>query len=326
MSFYKGKKVVVVGGSGFIGSHVVDCLLEQEADVAIVDNLSGGNYQPSNIIHYNLDITIEKSEKALETIFRNVDYVLNYAATPYIPDCINNPIKAIQTNTVGALRVIEAAREAKVTRILQVTSAEVYGNSQYYDEDVTALEAPSTYAASKVCADFLSRNRYVEVGAPVITLRQFNCIGERETHPYVVPEIINQIDNSPAEGTIKVRLGKNTKRDFMYVGDAAEIALELLEKGTLGEAYNLGAETSIEIYDLAYKIAGIMRYDQPIKVVTDESRFRPNDIDCLTSDNSKIHAVLGHFNTTSLEDALTLAIEDYKENGWNWERQHEKAN
>jgi nucleoside-diphosphate-sugar epimerase len=172
----------------------------------------------------------------------------------------------------------------------------------------------STYGVSKVAADGLVQVRWREAKVPAIAMRQFNCVGERETHAYVIPEIINQLSISDT-----VKLGNNSFRDFQYSGDAVRMAVELLEKGEFGEVYNMGSEGGIKIYDLANLIGELMGYDS-IEIVVEQSRVRPWEIWHLQSDNTKLYSVIGKKEPTPLRVALERTIEYYRDNNskWDW--------
>jgi len=146
-------------------------------------------------------------------------------------------------------------------------------------------------------------------------MRQFNCVGERETHAYVIPEIIHQLDKSNS-----INLGNNSFRDFQYSGDAVSMAVELLEKGEFGEVYNMGSEGGIKIYDLAHLIGKLMGHEEVI-INVDQARVRPWEIWHLQSDNTKLYSVIGQKTPTALEEALRKTIDYYYENGksWDWE-------
>lgn len=327
----EGKKVCVVGGAGFLGSHLVNQLIDLKCEVTVLDNLSVGRMQfvNSKAVFMQCDIKGSFSNEQMETEFQGIDYVFNYSSMPYIPVCLEHPIEVINTNTLGALRVVEAAHKAGVKRILQVSSAEVYGNTNVgprvmgnENSGYCTVSPISTYGISKAAIDLLCQYRFKEAGVPVIILRQFNCVGERETHPYVIPEIIDQIHkaNVHADMTIAIRLGANTRRDFMYAGDATAMAIELLEHGELGQTYDLGSESNITIHDLARLICEIMRPGCKLKIEEDKSKLRPCEIWSLKSDNSKIANVTFYKQKTNLEEALkkTIAYFEMSNHDWGW--------
>jgi len=331
--------VAVIGGAGFLGSHLVSYLIEERfCKVWVFDNLCAGRrefvHPKANFIH--CDIT--KSEAFLRNAFRAnaIQHVFNYAAWPYIPDSFTRPLHVFEVNATGAMNVINAAHEAGVQGILQVSSAEIYGGGNEIASEDSRLKAiqigedypvapHSTYGVAKAAIDYYVQARYREARVPVIALRQFNCIGANETHPYVVPEIISQVAREarmpPARKQLKVKLGNNSYRDFMWAGDAVRMAVELLENGQPGEVYNLGSENGIRIYDLAAKIGEIMGFSDMVQVERDEARVRPWEIWYLLSDNAKIYRTIKARPVLSLEGALTKVINDYsrRKSRWCWE-------
>lgn len=307
----KKSVVCVIGGAGFLGSHLVDHLInDRGCTVVVLDNLISGH---KKFVHPKAKFIwcdITHSEEQLRKIFitEDIEYVFNYAAEPYIPVSFARPLHVFDINARGALLVMNAAQEAGVKGILQVSSAEIYGDAPDHPIDETYSAQPhSTYGASKLAIDALVQARWKEAKTPVIALRQFNCVGERETHPYVIPEIINQL----AKSTV-VKLGNNSFRDFQYAGDAVRMATELLEKGEFGEVYNMGSEEGIKIYDLA-KMLGVT------EVVADKSRERPWEIWHLQSDNTKLYKVINYRPKVSLIEALDRTKKDYQLNGWCYE-------
>ncbi len=360
--------VAVVGGAGFLGSHLVNHLIEDRGcNVLVIDNLEAGRREfvhPKAQFAYH-DIT--GSEDHLANIFDsfgNPDvpeiacpdfYVFNYAARPYVPDSFDRPLRTFDVNAVGAMKVINAAVEAGCDGVLQVSSAELYGDFKHkgepgwtdynpkIDEDAPVVPH-SSYGAAKAAIDAWIQVRWKEAKTRCIALRQFNCIGERETHEYIVPEIIGQLSKQkhlidpygrvviPQDlGTGTVRLGNNSTRDFIYAGDAVKIAVELLEHGAFGECYNLGSESSIRMYDLAKMIGKLMGFAD-VQVVEDEARKRPWEIWSLLSCNGKIARTIHPkesgdiepliWNLTPLEEALKRTIAYYEANGrkWCWEK------
>ena len=309
--------VAVIGGAGFLSSHLVNHLIDDRGcNVIVLDNLISGSrdfvHSKAKFIH--CDIT--KSESRLRSIFEGekVEYIFNYAAEPYIPVSFERPVHVFDINAMGALMVMNAAQDAGVKGILQVSSAEIYGDAPDHKIDENYPARPhSTYGAAKLAIDALVQARWKEAKTPAIAMRQFNCLGERETHEYIVPVIIEQVAKTE-DGVIK--LGNNSFRDFQYAGDAVRMAVELLEKGNFGEVYNMGSEEGVKMYDLAHIIAEIM--GKKIEVVQDPARVRPWEIWHLQSDNTKLYSTISARPQVSLKEALKRTIEDYQKNGWHY--------
>ncbi len=312
----------VIGGAGFLGSHLVDHLInDRKCNVLVLDNLITGQKKFVNPKAKFLWCDITHSEEQLRKIFlaHKIEYVFNYAAEPYIPVSFARPLHVFDINARAALMVMNAAQEAGVKGILQVSSAEIYGkvDGKITEEDKAVPH--STYGASKLAIDSIVQSRWKEAKSPVIALRQFNCIGERETHEYVVPVIIDQASKPAQYENIqrKIYLGNNSFRDFQYAGDAVKMATELLEKGQFGEVYNMGSEEGIQMYDLANLIGRLMNV--PVCVIPDEERMRPWEIWHLQSNNTKLYSVIQSRPQVNLEEALKRTINYYQANGNKWD-------
>ena len=304
--------VAVAGSCGFYGSHLVKHLIEdRNCEVIALDNLLTGQKKFLHPKAKFIWCDITQSEGRLYKILKGnkVDYVINCVAEPYVPISFERPLHVFDTNARGALMLINASQEAGVKGILQISSAEIYGDVDGKINEEAKTNPHSSYGASKLAIDSLVQARWAEAKTPCIALRMFNLVGENETHPYVIPEIIRQVSVSD-----DIYLGNNTYRDFQYAGDAAKMAVELLEKGNFGEVYNMGSEKGIQIYELAIVIGRLM--GKTIQVFHDETRDRPKDIYHLQSDNTKLYSVIDYRPKTSLEEALKLTIADYEKNGF----------
>jgi len=315
----KNTKTCVIGGAGFIGSHLVDYLInERNCEVLVLDNLITGqvkNIHPKAKFIWH---DIRDNENELTRLLKEyqIEYVFNYAAEPYIPECFERPMHFFDINATSVLRVLNACQAANIKGLLQVSSAEIYGDLTGKIKENDPVEPHSTYGVSKLAADGLVQVRWREAGVPAIAMRQFNCVGERETHEYVIPEIISQLSKSN-----KVKLGNNSFRDFQYAGDAVAMAVELLEKGEFGEVYNMGSEDGIKIYDLANLIGKLMGHES-VEIKVDQARVRPWEIWHLQSDNTKLYSVIGIKNPTPLEEGLRKTIQYFYDNGskWDWKQ------
>lgn len=315
-----GTNVCVIGGAGFLGSHLVNHLIEdRHCGVTVVDNLLTGskaNIHPKAKFQYH---DIRDDELELSNILNNTEYVFNYAAEPYIPECFERPMHFFNINATAVLKVIMACDRAGVKGLLQVSSAEIYGDCKGKIGEDAPIQPHSTYGVSKAAADGLVQVRWKEAGSKVMALRQFNCIGERETHDYVVPAIISRLVPLTEVGRGTIELGNNSARDFQYAGDAVKMAVELLEKGQWGEVYNMGSEEYIKIYDLAMMIAAQMGV-RHLGIHTDPALVRPWEIWHLQSDNSKLYSVIERRPEVTLSEAIKRTIAYFYNNGakWNW--------
>lgn len=315
----KKANVCVIGGAGFLGSHLVNHLIDDRGcKVLVLDNLITGQkrfvHPKAKFVWFDITGSEEQLRKIFE--FHKIDYIFNYAAEPYIPVSFERPLHVFNINAFAALKVFNAAQDAKVKGILQVSSAEIYGDVGGKIKETDQAIPHSTYGASKLAIDSLVQARWKEAKTPAIAMRQFNCLGERETHEYVIPVIIEQVDKIKGKkGTIN--LGNNSFRDFQYAGDAVRMATELLEKGKFGEVYNMGSEEGVKMYDLAYIIGEMMGKNITVKI--DPARVRPWEIWHLQSDNTKLYATIKTRPKTSLKEALKKTISWYKENGNKWD-------
>jgi nucleoside-diphosphate-sugar epimerase len=347
--------VAVVGGAGFLGSHLVDHLVKDRGcGVLVIDNLVAGRREFVNprAKFAHADITASEDYLRQLLVEHRARFVFNYAAYPYIPVSFVRPLHVFNVNATGALKVINAAHDAGCEGILQVSSAEIYGEGRpdmpsgdKLNEDCPVVPH-SSYGASKAAIDAMVQVRWREAKTPVVALRQFNCVGERETHPYVVPEIISQLACKqsdtywlgravadrierrifdPPQGLSEkvgsVRLGNNSFRDFLYAGDAVRMAVELLERGQFGEVYNLGSESGVKVYELAKMIGRVMGFER-VEVSEDPLKKRPWEIWHLQSNNTKIYSVIEARPTVSLEEALRRTVKWFVDNArkWVWER------
>jgi len=308
--------VCVIGGAGFLGSQLVDYLItNRKCNVLVLDNLITGlkKHIHGDAKFIWFDIRDDQNQLSKILSDHKISYVFNYAAEPYIPECFERPMHFFDINATSVLRVLNACQKSNIKGLLQVSSAEIYGDMTGKIKESDSVSPHSTYGVSKAAADGLVQVRWREAKVPAIAMRQFNCVGPRETHEYVIPEIISQLHQS---NTIK--LGNNSFRDFQYSIDAVTMAVELLEKGKFGEVYNMGSEGGIQIYDLAKLIGKLMGHEN-IEIIVDQNRVRPWEIWHLQSDNTKLYNVIGKKTPTPLKTALIKTIEYYKNNNYKWD-------
>jgi len=317
-------KVLVTGGAGFMGSALIRVLVDEGYEAFSYDNFATGTASnlkaiipPDHIIRG--DVEGWKLGRTLSAIKPDVTYHL--AADPYIPLSYDHPERFLRTNFEGTLNVLMTCKTFDVRRIIHYSTSEVYGSAKAVPMNEGHPTAPqSVYAVSKLAADHLCQVLAKEQDVPVVIVRPFNCYGPRETHPYVIPEIMSQLAKSD-----QLYLGNlEARRDFTYVDDIARAAVMLASKdGIEGQVFNAGSGKDYSVKELADKISMIMK-GTPAKITVDNRRLRPFDVERLVCDSSKLRKLTGWKSQVTLEEGLEKTVEWYRANDcmWEWERRY----
>ena len=287
------KKILVTGADGFIGSHLVESLVNQGYKVKAfvlynsfnkwgwLDSLD--NSVLSEIEVFAGDI---RDPYGVKNAMEGCDAVLHLAALIAIPYSYHSPDTYIDTNIKGTLNILQAARELKVKRVIHTSTSEVYGTARFVPiTEEHPLQGQSPYSASKIGADQLAFSFYASFELPVITIRPFNTYGPRQSARAVIPTIITQLAN----GVESLKLGSvHPTRDFNYVQDTVDGFIAALKaENAFGETINLGSNFEISIGDTVNVIAELM--NKSITIETDDKRLRPKDseVERLWADNKK---------------------------------------
>jgi NAD dependent epimerase/dehydratase len=311
---FAGRKILVTGASGFIGSHLVERLVALGADVrAFVHYNSRSDYGLLELVEPSVLAAVEiipgdlKDGDGVRRAVRGCDIVFHLGALIAIPYSYRNPHDFVQANVVGTAHVLNAALEYGVARLVHTSTSETYGTAQYQpiDED-HPLVGQSPYSASKIGADKLAESYYRSFDLPVATIRPFNTYGPRQSARAVIPTIIAQ---ALAGATLK--LGSTSpQRDFNYVEDsvAGFLAVASSDKA-VGETINIGSGRTVSIADVIDMVAAIT--GKPLEVITDPDRIRPgkSEVGLLLADTRKAAELLGWAPQVPLEEGLKRTVE-----------------
>jgi dTDP-glucose 4,6-dehydratase len=303
----KNKEILVTGGCGFIGSEIVKQLSLLGANVTIIDNLSSGKERYiqgfSNVKLITADLL---DDHAIESVVKDKEYVINNAALPFIPDSYYMPKKFFDVNVNATISLALAViKEKKAKRFVHISSSEIYGTARYTPMDENHQTTPqSTYAVSKLAGERVVFTMHKEHNLPAVIIRPFNSFGPNITQPYIIPEIIRQMEKNDV-----IKLGNlNAKRDLTYVTDTARgIILSLVKEGVIGEVINIGSQRSFSIKDLVSLISEIM--DKKVSVEVDPSRFRPYDVDTLICNYERATKLLGWKPEITVKEGLEKTVE-----------------
>ena len=319
MGFWQGKRVLVTGSGGFIGSHLTERLVRAGASVRAM-------------VHYNsrndwgqIELLDAEVRDGLEVICGDIrdpffcreavkgrEVVFHLAALIAIPYSYIAPADSVATNVNGTLKMLEACRSEDVAKMVHTSTSETYGTAQYVPIDEEhPLQGQSPYSASKIGADKLAESFYLSFEMPVATLRPFNTYGPRQSARAVIPTIISQLH----AGKKQIKLGSLTPvRDLTFAQDTAAAFMAVAEsEQTVGQVVNAGNGEGITIGDLAGLIIEIMGADA--EITCDEQRVRPqkSEVMRLIAATERIRELAGWSPEHSLREGLAKTIEFVRE-------------
>ena len=298
-------KVLITGGAGFIGSHIVDKLLDSNYHVVVLDNLSSGNLenlqQHENLKFYNIDIVKDDLEYIFKT--EKPDYVIHLAAQTSVAYSVLNPYEDAMMNILGSIKVLELSKKYSVKKFLTASSAAVYGVPQFLPIDENHPTEPiSQYGLSK-----LTMEKYIRLsGVPYIIFRFSNAYGPRQksSKESGVIAIFDKAmrNNQP----INIYGDGNQIRDFIYVEDIASICVKAIKSDVMNETFNFSTNKGVTLNDLYNTMKAIYGYNQNANYLPE----RAGEIRDSILSNAK---VLKYFTDTQFK-TLTSALKLLKGN------------
>jgi NAD dependent epimerase/dehydratase len=310
---WEGRQVLVTGAGGFIGSHLVERLVELGAgvrafvrynsrnDPGLLKLLPEATFRQVEIVAGDL-----RDTEAVAQASEGTEVVFHLGALIAIPYSYVHPREVVETNVMGTLNVLMAARRHDVGRVVHTSTSEVYGTARYVPIDEQhPLQGQSPYSASKIGADKIAESFHCSYDLPVATIRPFNTYGPRQSARAVIPTIITQ-----ALSRDTIHLGNLAPtRDFVFVKDTVEGFLLVGQSPeAVGQEFNLGYDSEISIGDLARKVLSLVGKALPIHSETQRMRPAKSEVERLWADNRKAREVLGWRPRTSLDDGLRQTI------------------
>ncbi len=307
------KHVLVTGADGFIGSHLVELLVQEGYSVkALVqyNSLNSWGWLDSLACKNSIEVVSGdiRDPYFCREIVTGCSWVFHLAALIAIPYSYSAPNSYVDTNVNGTLNMCQASLAVGVEKFVHTSTSEVYGTAQYVPIDEKhPLQPQSPYSASKIAADAMVSSYFHSFDLPVVIARPFNTYGPRQSARAVIPTIITQIAN----GAEAIELGDlSPTRDFNYVTDTCRgfLALAKSEK-TIGEIVNIGSNFEISIKDTLSMIKHLMSSN--VEFICDEKRMRPANSEVLRlwADNKKVKKLASFSPEVSLEVGLKKTIE-----------------
>lgn len=309
-----GRKVLVTGADGFIGSHLVERLVDEGCDVtAFVLYNSFGTWgwldrvpakKKEKVKIFAGDI---RDSNGVRVSMEGTSVLFHLAALIGIPFSYHSPDSYVDTNIRGTLNALQAARDLKLDRVLVTSTSEVYGTAKYVPiDEAHPRQAQSPYSATKVGADALADSFFRSFGTPVTIVRPFNTYGPRQSARAIIPTIITQL----LSGEKRIQIGDlRPTRDFVFVRDTVEAFIEVANSNSLiGEEVNVATGVEISIADLAAKLISMTGMNAEVNL--DTQRLRPADSEVfrLLGSCEKLKKNTHWKQTYSLDEGLAETI------------------
>lgn len=295
---------LVTGGAGFIGSHLVEALLKRGQQVRVLDNFSTGH--AANLAHLSgIDVISGdvRDEALVDSLVREVDYVLHLAAVVSVPQSMSDPVLTNAVNIDGTLNLLNAARKHGLKRLVLSSSCAVYGDNDDLPLKESSQTRPlSPYAATKLIGEVYCQTYQRAYGVPTVCLRYFNIYGHRQdpNGPYAaaIPKFIQRLKNHQPP----IIYGDGTQtRDFVYVADVVRANLLACEQeGAIGQVFNITTGRGVSLLELMEELSDLLG----VQIQPEFQAERAGDIKHSRGDGSLIAKTLLFAPTTNLREGL----------------------
>ncbi|OGQ06063.1 MAG: Vi polysaccharide biosynthesis protein VipB/TviC [Deltaproteobacteria bacterium RIFCSPLOWO2_01_44_7] len=308
------KKVLVTGGAGFIGSHLVDALVQKGYQVRVLDNFSTGSQKNLQFILSQIEL-IEgdiRDFSVCEHALKDIEIVFHLAALGSVQRSMDNPIETHQVNSQGTLNLLQASKEASVKFFVYSSSSSVYGDSEVLPKKESMEVKPkSPYAVSKLTGEYFAQVFWEVYSLPTISLRYFNVFGPRQNSDSLYAAVIPKFIRSLALGKQPTIFGDGSQsRAFTYVSNVVEANLLVLKmnKNSFGEVFNIASIERIMIQDLWRSLLSLSGENiEPLYV-----DFKKGDIRHSQADTSKACQVFGYNTSVLFQEGLKRTFEWFR--------------
>jgi len=298
------KRILVTGGAGFIGSHLVKKFLELNYHVLVIDDLSFGKRDLLPLFDEKLEFV--KGNITDKAVLANAlkkfkpEIVVHLAAVHFVPYCIDHPVRTSEVNIVGTRNLLECCRKVRPEVLFFASSAAVYPISDEVSDENSSVGPIDIYGLTKVVGEDLARLFYRESEVKTIVARLFNVYGPNETNPHVIPEIVGQLKS----GSREIELGNlSPKRDYVHVQDVVDAIMALLEKSKRRfDIFNVGSGREYSVSEIIEQCKQVIGEELGIR--QSKNRMRKSERMHLLADITKIQQATGWSPKIGLGDGL----------------------
>lgn len=315
LKFERMSKILVTGGAGFIGSHLVKHLVSEGHEVVVADTLLRGNKIEKEIFRHvdfhNADV---RDYDKMVALSKGCDIIFHFAAVLGVDVVADNPVETMDTETIGMRNIAEAANNNGIGKIIYASTSGVYGHSAIensFKENIQ-LDPRTSYAIAKRYNEIYLAAQFEEKGLESISLRFFNVYGQHQDNRMVIPRFFEQaLSGQP----ITVFGNGEQTRDFTYIDDTIDSVVALMDHVKGSDIYNIGCEVETRINDLAHEIISITGSDSVIKYIDAPSKRYDFEIERRCGNSQKLFETINSKPQVSLREGLERTFHDCYSSG-----------